>query len=283
MRFMTSTRSNRDHNDAGYAGVEVRRVEVPLSGVPSHVAGLRIAHVSDLHFRHWNRLFQATLDLLLQLDYDVLFVTGDLGTRRRRWQTAALIAGRFFEPLAKRGPIYAVAGNHDDPRLITAGEIPVQFLSNETRVFRCRQTVIELIGLDQSNPRAEKIDTAFSVARSGDLTILLAHYPSTVYRLPSARVHLQLSGHTHGGQIRLPWLGCVWPNDRISRHMARGLHRIAGTYLHVSPGIGVSPPIPMRINCPPEITILEPVPTGMSRTSAIVADACCANETRIQV
>ena len=65
--------------------------------------------------------------------------------------------------------------------------------------------------------------------------------------------------------------------------MVRGLHLVAGTYLHVNPGIGVSPPIPMRINCPPEITILEPVPTGVIRTSASVTDSHGAVETETQI
>ncbi|MFH1110714.1 MAG: hypothetical protein V1790_16175, partial [Planctomycetota bacterium] len=84
----------------------------------------------------------------------------------------------------------------------------------------------------------------------------LAHYPSTVFRVPMGKVQLVLSGHTHGGQIRLPGLGCVWANDRIPRRMSRGLHEVAGTMIHVSPGIGVCLPIRIRVNCPAEVTVL---------------------------
>ncbi len=264
---MTHARSKPGSLETEHAPVVVRNLTVPLNGVPSEVAGLRIAHVSDFHFRHWTRVTQMTRDLLLRLDIDLLVVTGDLGAWRPRWRKAASLARRFFQPLAERRPIYAVLGNHDDPRLAAPGEIPVQFLRNEARLVRCGKAVVELIGLDQSSSGTENLDAALGAGREGNLSILLAHYPSTVYRLPPARVHLQLSGHTHGGQIRLPWLGCIWPNDAISPHMARGLHLVGNTYLHVSPGIGVSPPIPLRINCPPEISLLELAPVEVSPTS----------------
>ena len=80
--------------------------------------------------------------------------------------------------------------------------------------------------------------------------------PSTVYELRPGQVQMLLSGHTHGGQIRLPGLGCIWANDRIPVGMARGLHYVNGTVLHVNAGLGVSPPIRLRLFCPPEISII---------------------------
>ena len=100
---------------------------------------------------------------------------------------------------------------------------------------------VEVIGVNQSTPCTENLDTALRDERPSGVRFLLAHYPSTIYRLPPDRVDIQLSGHTHGGQIRLPWLGCLWANDRIPTGLARGLHAVNGTHLHVSPGIGVSP------------------------------------------
>jgi predicted MPP superfamily phosphohydrolase len=86
--------------------------------------------------------------------------------------------------------------------------------------------------------------------------VVLAHYPSTVFAAPPARVGLLLAGHTHGGQIRLPLLGCIWAHDRIPGRLARGLHKVGGTQMHVTAGLGVSGPIPLRILCPPELTVL---------------------------
>ena len=113
----------------------------------------------------------------------------------------------------------------------------------------------------------EDLDAALA-QRAGDVpAILLAHYPSTIFRLGSHHVSLVLSGHTHGGQIRAPRLGCLWPNDRIPRSFARGLHRVEDRYLHVSAGIGASLPLRVRINCPPELSLLtlKPHPASPGR------------------
>jgi predicted MPP superfamily phosphohydrolase len=103
---------------------------------------------------------------------------------------------------------------------------------------------------------AENLAAVVDNRSSNEPTILLAHYPSTVFRLPIGCVQLVLTGHTHGGQIRLPGLGCIWANDRVPLRISRGLHHVASTTIHVSPGIGVSLPLRIRWNCPPEVTVL---------------------------
>lgn len=248
--------------------VIVRTVDVPVGGASPDLNGVRIAHVSDFHFRCWNQVLEAAQNLLLTLKYDFLVATGDFCAAPRRWPQAVSLLRKFFEPVAARAPAYAVLGNHDDARLATATDMPVVFLRNQAVFIKCSRAVVELIGVDQGIPRTEDFDAAFRDTRTRDLTILLAHYPSTVYRLPTGRVDLQLSGHTHGGQIRFPWVGCIWAHDGIATRMARGLHAVAGTLMHVSPGIGLSPPISIRINCPPEVTLLVLRSTDPRRPSS---------------
>jgi predicted MPP superfamily phosphohydrolase len=69
-------------------------------------------------------------------------------------------------------------------------------------------------------------------------------------------VEVVLAGHTHGGQVRWPGIGCVWAHDSIGRRYAWGLHRVRGCLLHVTAGVGVTGPIRARVNCPPEIAVL---------------------------
>lgn len=86
-------------------------------------------------------------------------------------------------------------------------------------------------------------------------------YPSAIHSVPPGAVDLMLAGHTHAGQWRLPFWGCVWAHDNLATKHAWGLHRINGTYLYVSAGIGFSGPLLCRVNCPPEVmqfTFLAP-------------------------
>jgi predicted MPP superfamily phosphohydrolase len=234
--------------------VIARELNVPLTGLPSGLDGLRLAHVSDLHFRRWDRASEAAQTLLTDLDYDLLLVTGDFCSFRWKWRQTAELTGRFLGRIAQR-PAYAVLGNHDDPRLADA-DLPLRFLRNESLSLDFLGAGLTLAGVDQSGRRTEDLDAALRGVPAGGATILLAHYPSTVFRVPIGKVQLVLSGHTHGGQIRLPGLGCVWANDRIPRRMSRGLHEVAGTMIHVSPGIGVSLPLRIRVDCPAEVTVL---------------------------
>ena len=237
--------------------VVVRNVEVRLRRLPASVSGLRLVHLSDFHFRRWTRVYQSAQSLLLDLPYDLLLVTGDLGDNHRLWQRSAELARRFFEPLVGRSPIYAVLGNHDRPELARDDAIPIRFLRNEHVEIEVSNTRLQLAGVEQSEAADGELQAALGSTNHGsDITFLLAHFPSTVFRLPADCVDLMLAGHTHGGQIRLPGLGCVWPNDAIPRSMARGLHVVNGTALHVTPGIGTSPPIRVRFHCRPEITSL---------------------------
>jgi len=130
------------------------------------------------------------------------------------------------------------------------------FLRNQSAQITIRGCCVNLAGVEQTSPRGGDLHATLSQASAQSPTILMAHYPSTAFQLNGQSVQLVLSGHTHGGQIRLPWLGCIWPNDRVPRKMASGLHEVNGVPVHISAGIGVSLPLRMRINCPPEISIL---------------------------
>ena len=242
--------------------VLVHEMSVPIVDWPEELSGLRIAHVSDLHFRRWNETLRHAQERLVDIDYDLLLVTGDFGTVRRHWQKAADLTQRFFGPLIGLSAIYAVLGNHDDPRIADAPDMPVTFLRNESKCFEFNGAALNIAGVEQNHRKAGNLGATLSSCQPGLPTILMAHYPSTVFRIPPDRVQLVLSGHTHGGQIRVPWLGCVWANDRIPRRMARGLHNVDGISIHVSAGIGASLPIPVRVYCPPEVSVLTLRPSG---------------------
>lgn len=236
--------------------VVVRQWDVATRNWPEGLSGLRIAHISDLHFTRWTRTLAHAKGLLETLPYDLLVVTGDFGNFHRHWPHAANMARDFFAQIAERAPTFAVLGNHDHPRLPTAENLPLRFLRNQVAQVSIRGGVINVAGIEQTVPRGGDLQGTLAQADDRSPTVLLAHYPSTAYSLNGRNVQLVLSGHTHGGQIRLPWLGCIWPNDRIPRKMSNGLHMVNDVHVHVSAGIGVSLPLRIRINCPAEIAIL---------------------------
>lgn len=234
----------------------VREWDVAAHKWPGGLSGLRIAHVSDFHFKRWNRPTLHAQELLKSLDYDLLLVTGDFGNFHRHWRHAAEMTRRFFEPIAGRVPTFAVLGNHDDPCFPSAGNLPLTFLRNQSTRLSIKGTELFVAGIEQVVPRGGNLAATLAEVEPEAPTVLLAHYPSTTYRVTAKQAQLVLSGHTHGGQIRMPWFGCIWPNDRVPRKMASGLHQVNDVHVHVSAGIGASLPIRMRINCPPEIAIL---------------------------
>jgi len=268
--------------------VVVREVFVPFAGLSPALDGIRVAHVTDLHFRRWNRVLDETQELLQSLSYDLLAVTGDFSDVPDQWPLAAAMCRRFFEPITPPCGIYGVLGNHDVPRLAAEPDLPVRLLRNECIDVPINGATLPVAGIEQTfYGRGQLARTLANAPETGG-TLLLAHYPSTVYELSDDRVALTLSGHTHGGQIRLPWIGCVWPNDAIPRHKGRVLHVINGTALYVSAGIGVSGPIRFRFLCPPEIVILTLRATSvadgaLSRPTPAMAHACEAEDLPIAI
>jgi predicted MPP superfamily phosphohydrolase len=225
-------------------------------GWPAAAGRLRIAHLSDLHLRTWNKVTKAAQRLLMALEYDLLAVTGDFGDDADQWRRPAELAKRLFDPVCPRYGTVAVLGNHDSPLLPERSDTNLIFLRNESRTIRHEGVPLMVAGVEQRGGAGTDVSAALNGSASRAPAILLAHYPSTVFRLPEGRIGLMLAGHTHGGQIRLPVVGCLAARDRIPRRMARGLHTVGATRLHVSAGIGCSPRLPARLMCPREISIL---------------------------
>lgn len=279
--------------------VVVRHWTVPFPTLQSrvriaHVSDLHLRRWSRVYQDAQCRLNELDYDILVVTGDLCDDRPGEPDSDASGWRRALDLSHRFFEPLAGKSPILGVLGNHDDPQIAESGSLPIQFLNNESTIVGVGAARVLVAGVDQSLPGRERLDEALadpgdpsadnpqndagfgdtapnrgtsnriSELISGPIrdlpTVLLAHYPSTIFRVKDDRVRLVLSGHTHGGQIRFPGLGCLWSNDAIPRKQARGLHRLSGRFLHVTAGIGVSLPIRLRFHCPPEVALLNLVP-----------------------
>jgi predicted MPP superfamily phosphohydrolase len=129
-------------------------------------------------------------------------------------------------------------------------------LTNVTEVLATPAGDIRVSGVD--DPYLDRHRTEHIGRGSSDVvTIGVVHTPDVVSEWALAGYDLVLAGHTHGGQVRIPGVGAVVTNCALPPALAAGLHRIGGTWLHVSPGLGTGRFSPIRFNCRPEATLLR--------------------------
>jgi predicted MPP superfamily phosphohydrolase len=227
----------------------LREYDVCLAGLPRELEGLSIIQLSDLHLAPAYDLafFERVIDACREWRADLVLFTGDLidSSLALSWITPVL------QPLEARLGKFAILGNHDaeyDSERITVALEEAGFESLEGRWTTVMTSGRRLAVGGTSAPWGPAIDP---VPPPADLRILLSHSPDLFYRARNWGVELMLSGHNHGGQIRLPAVGPVFMPSVYSRRFDRGFFRSGRTLLHVSEGIGGKHPV--RYGCPPEV------------------------------
>ena len=238
--------------------LSIERQEIYLRRLPAKLDGLRVVHLSDLHYgplvnpQHLQRAVKVANDLRP----DLIALTGDYISQDRIYAApCAEVVGK----LRARHGVYAVLGNHDhwtDAQLIAdlfrAEEIRV--LVNEGSRMDLHGESFWLAGVDDTMVGLEDLSLALAGARHNELKLLLAHNPTILRRAARAGVDLVLSGHTHGGQVT--WRSEKSRSGRPRRRMLRGLGRRGNTQIYVTRGLGTVV-LPIRYGCPPEISVLD--------------------------
>jgi predicted MPP superfamily phosphohydrolase len=242
--------------------VRLRTLDVPLPRLPEELAGLRIAHLSDLHLGLPSRgavAVERAVDWVVERKPDLVAITGDLVSRPRGESS-------LREQLARLDRPFVVLGNHDvehsrDPFSRAAGLAdlsPARLLVDESEMVELRGRRVQIVGVDPRAYRKRRSRPWELVDESADLRILLCHFPYVLSFLPPGAFDLVLSGHMHDGQIALP-LGRG--RDRRFRfahpsvRFATGLYERPGGTMHVSPGLGTTF-VPFRFFARPEATEL---------------------------
>ncbi|HEX4422021.1 MAG TPA: metallophosphoesterase [Kofleriaceae bacterium] len=245
-------------------GPIVRRIRVPLAKLPAAADGYTIVQLTDVHIGPMlgRRFAASVVQQVNALDPDLIVITGDLVDGR----LADLVP--HVEPLRElraRDGVFAVTGNHEyywnaSAWLTHLGSLGIRILRNEHVTI---EAGFELAGVDDSTSAGMAVghgeDVAGALAgRDPALpVVLLAHHPSTIARAVAAGCDLQLSGHTHGGQLLpLGWL------SRLFEPRVAGLARFGATWLYVSEGTGFwGPPLRVGTSCEiAEITLACPAP-----------------------
>jgi predicted MPP superfamily phosphohydrolase len=242
--------------------LSVDRVDVPIAGLPHELEGLTICHLADFHRgpRITEAYVRRASALAVSLDADVIVLTGDFISRT--WRFAASCAEALSVLRAPLG-VFAVRGNHDywagdvDAVDYALARVGVKMLTNRSEPVQYRGQHWWLCGVDDAwsgrpDPRAALRDVP-----DGAFRVLLCHEPDYADALAHMDVPLQLSGHSHGGQVIVPGYGPV-VTPFYGRKYPLGLQRVEGSrnLVYTTRGIGVSI-LPLRINCPPEVTLLR--------------------------
>ncbi len=235
------------------------RREVVLPGLAAAMDGFRMVQVSDIHLEPFTTPADVSrvVDLCNSLAPDMVALTGDFVTNHVR------PAGELAERLAAlRAPagVFACLGNHDfwsdapavERALRHAG---VDVLRGESRVLHHGGNELRVAGFDSRYVRRPRWRSGLEGWESGDPLVVLMHEPDVADDLAAAGVAaLQLSGHTHGGQLRLPGREPMqFRRARWGKKYLSGAYRVGPVQLHVNRGIGCVG-IPLRFFCPPEIT-----------------------------
>lgn len=250
-----------------------------LAILPTDTAGLTVLHLSDLHLLRddeGKRRFLASLPRA-----DVVVITGDVlgepeavefaaaALRPVRGRVASLfVLGsndlyaprpnnpfRYFVPNDRRRRLLGRRGRAQDlvRELERDGWV---HLRNRKYGRRVDGVPMEIVGLD--DPHVHRADLSVAPRTTPDaFGLAVVHSPDPAPELAALGYDLVVAGHTHGGQIRLPLVGALVTNCSVPTRLARGLARLGGTYLHVSPGLGTSKYAPFRLLCRPEATLLE--------------------------
>ena len=250
----------------GNRALEVNTWTVSGSKLPDAFSGFRIVQVSDLHNTEFGSDNQKLLSLLADTAPDIIVITGDLIDSRR---TDVDIALRFAASAMEIAPVYYVTGNHEgrlgtefsqlETGLKAAG---VTVLRNESVILEQDGQQIQLLGMDDITFYSENAEHQFSenlkALKDDELyTVLLSHKPNLLPLYAEAGMDLVFSGHAHGGQFRLPWIGGILaPDQGFFPKYDSGLYTMENTTMMVSRGLGNSL-FPFRVNNPPEIVVVQ--------------------------
>ena len=254
----------------GNTDLEIHKYNVKSEDIPSEFDNFRIVQISDLHNAEFGENNEKLLLMLKQADADIIAITGDMIDSRN---TGVDVAISFAQKAVNIAPVYYVNGNHESrvsgeyeklkQGLTDAG---VTILENSSADITIGDEAITLIGINDPTFRMDIVDDTMEqniahqlvnvIPDNDNYKVLLAHRPE-YFDVYAGNVDLVLSGHAHGGQFRIPFIGgLVAPGQGFFPEYYEGSHIKENTEMIVSRGIGNSI-IPFRINNKPEIIVAE--------------------------
>lgn len=256
-------------------GFRTQHLHVPCAALTTP---LRILHLSDVHLMPGDRAKQRFIQRVTDDDYDFVFLTGDIAEVP---EAEPLVPGLLSRP--PRYGAYAVLGNHDHMRMSRADQW-VEFVTqkpahrrycdaqamkrnfeagdrwrvllNEAVSHEVDGRRLVIAGVDDPHTGHGDLQRTMHPVKQADVLVGLVHVPTDLASFSQRGFHLVLSGHTHGGQIRLPLIGALRTECDLPKKYARGLHYVERTAVHVSQGLGAGLTVRARFLCPPTAYVM---------------------------
>lgn len=247
--------------------LQVTRETIPIPGLPKAFDGFTLLHLTDLHLRTHSDWPERLLAVTHELAPDCVCLTGDYIIQRGAFPRMITFLTQLAEIVEN---VIAVFGNADyREQLLTKSQRDelmrtIPFLHNAPAAISRNGQRLWFAGVEDPHDRHADLTTALALAPPDVPIILLAHSPEIIRDRLDPQIRLILTGHTHGGQICLPGGFAPYTNMRLPRRYVTGRHQVDGAVLYVSRGIG-STRLPLRYNCPPEVTLF-------TLTSALTSD-----------
>ena len=237
----------------------LERVEIPIRNLKPALEGFTIVQLSDIHLRPYTKpdLVKRAVEMSNELRPDLVVLTGDYVWRVQEaaFELAPILAG-----LNARHGVYSVLGNHDhwlDVEITKRAfeEAGLPMLINQGVEISAGNGSFYLAGMDDGWSGQPDLSLALENAPADIPIVLLLHEPDLVDETSrDPRISLQLSGHTHGGQVLVAGQPPIFTPD-LGKKYSQGLFRVNDTWLYTNRGLGVIS-VPLRLNCPPEVTLL---------------------------
>lgn len=222
---------------------------------------IKLIHISDIHLERRGVREEIILKTIQQNNPDLILFTGDfLNLSFIQNQEAINQVFELFNQMAALAPVFYVTGSPAVDVIDTIEKIETKTnavrLNNSNYIFKKDNFAINLIGITCTQKPHQDINFLNSLIDSQRKNILLYHTPDLIYEINNGdKIALMLSGHTHGGQIRIPWFGPLFTGSLYGRKLQSGMYQLSETILYISRGIGLeglgAPRV--RFLCPPEI------------------------------
>lgn len=243
---------------------------IHYENLPDAFDNYRIIHLSDIHNIDYGNDNKIIIDLVRDSNPECIVITGDLLDSRN---TKPSISMKLVSELTKIAPVYYVIGNHESRLTIyqqfedDLKQLGVCVLRNEFVLIEKENQAIQLLGIDDPNFDRIKDESIIpsqivehkikKIKQNNLFTILLIHRPELFEIYVKNKIDLALTGHTHGGQIRIPLIGgIIAPSQGFFPKYDAGLFQKNGTNMIISKGIGDSS-FPFRVNDNPEVVLIE--------------------------